>query len=71
MREHRDAWRIRDRALEIHVQPDPSKSEIDIPVTIGNRPPGQYEQANLVRYYDDSHVHCARFSNFRIARLDR
>lgn len=36
--------------------PDVGQGELEISVTIENRPTAQYEQADLVWYYDDSHM---------------
>jgi regulation of enolase protein 1 (concanavalin A-like superfamily) len=75
VREHRDAWRVTARGLEVRVEPgnmwgkandarnilvraapDPAQGEIEITVTVENRPTAQYEQVDLVWYYDDSHM---------------
>lgn len=74
IREHREAWRIRDKALEVRVEPGnmwggannaknvlvrpaPAASgTIEASVQVENRPTEQYEQVNLVWYYDDSHM---------------
>jgi regulation of enolase protein 1 (concanavalin A-like superfamily) len=75
VREHREAWRVTDRGLEVRIEPgnmwgpandarnvlvrpapDPGEGEIDVSVTMRNRPTGQYEQVDLVWYYDDSHM---------------
>lgn len=36
--------------------PDPTVSDVEVQVTLGNRPTGQYEQVDLVWYYDDGHM---------------
>jgi len=75
-RENPAAWRIRDDALEIRIEPGnmwgPANDarnvlvrrlegisltqEIRVSVTVSNKPTGQYEQVDLVWYYDDSHM---------------
>jgi regulation of enolase protein 1 (concanavalin A-like superfamily) len=75
VREHREAWRVSARGLEVRVEPgnmwgrandarnvllrpapDLSAGPVDISVTVENRPSAQYEQVDLVWYYDDSHM---------------
>jgi regulation of enolase protein 1 (concanavalin A-like superfamily) len=75
VREHRDAWRVSARGLEVRVEPgnmwgkandarnilvraapDPGPGEIEITAIVENRPTAQYEQVDLVWYYDDSHM---------------
>jgi regulation of enolase protein 1 (concanavalin A-like superfamily) len=75
VREHREAWRVSERGLEVRAEPgnmwgnannaknvlvrfvpDAAQGEIEIAVTFENRPTAQYEQADLVWYYDDSHM---------------
>ena len=75
VREHREAWRVSERGLEVRVEPgnmwgnsnnaknvlvrpapDVAQGEVEIMVTFENRPTAQYEQADLVWYYDDSHM---------------
>ncbi|MCC6153325.1 MAG: hypothetical protein IT367_06180 [Candidatus Hydrogenedentes bacterium] len=75
VREDSAAWRARDNALEIKVQPgnmwgdkNDAKNVLvrDLPkmdsgaltaeVIVENRPTNQYEQVNLVWYYDDSNM---------------
>ena len=74
VREHRQAWRVMDRGLEVRIEPGnmwgPSNDaknvlvrpapdrfqEIEVSVTVENRPTEQYEQVDLVWYYDDSHM---------------
>ncbi|GEM_PF-307179 len=74
-REHREAWRITPRGLEIQIEPGnmwgpandaknillhplPGKRdlELEISVRFEHRPTEQYEQTDLVWYYDDSHM---------------
>ena len=75
VREHPGAWRLRDRALEIRVEPgnmwgsqndarnvlvraapDAAQDEIQVSVTFENKPTNQYEQVDLVWYYDDCNM---------------
>lgn len=75
VREHREAWRVSDRGLEVRIEPgnmwgkandaknvlvrtapDVAPEGIEITATIENRPTSQYEQTDLVWYYDDSHM---------------
>ena len=75
VREHRDAWRARERGLEVRIEPgnmwgpqndarnllvrpapDTTTHEIEVDVTFENRPTNQYEQVDLVWYYDDSNM---------------
>lgn len=75
VREHREAWRVTDRGLEVRIEPGnmwgkannarnvlvrpvpaPGTNTIEVSVTVENRPTAQYEQADLVWYYDDSHM---------------
>lgn len=51
-------WGNANNAKNVLVRPapDPSKSGIEVSVTVENRPTEQYEQVNLVWYYDDSHM---------------
>lgn len=75
VRENPEAWRIRDRTLEVRVEPgnmwggsnnaknvlvrpapDAAGGTIEASVQVENRPTEQYEQVNLVWYYDDSHM---------------
>jgi hypothetical protein len=68
VREHRDAWRVSPRGLEVRVEPGNMwgkannaknvlvRPEITITVRVENRPTAQYEQVDLVWYYDDSHM---------------
>jgi regulation of enolase protein 1 (concanavalin A-like superfamily) len=75
IREHREAWRLTDRGLQVRVEPgnmwgpqndarnllvrpapQPGESTIEISVAVENKPTHQYEQVDLVWYYDDSHM---------------
>ncbi len=51
-------WGPANNAKNVLVRPLPAgtNSAIEIAVTVENRPTEQYEQANLVWYYDDSHM---------------
>jgi regulation of enolase protein 1 (concanavalin A-like superfamily) len=40
----------------VRVAPNAATNEIEITVTVENRPTAQYEQVDLVWYYDDSHM---------------
>ena len=42
--------------LLVRPAPETSKGEIEVSVNVENRPTEQYEQADLVWYYDDSHM---------------
>jgi len=75
VREHREAWRVSERGLEVRIEPgnmwgnvndaknvlvrpapDAAKDEVEITVTVENHPTSQYEQVDLVWYYDDGHM---------------
>ncbi len=75
VREHREAWRVTERGLEVRIEPgnmwgpandarnllvraapDIFQNEIEISVNVENQPTGQYEQVDLVWYYDDGHM---------------
>ncbi|MBI2950119.1 MAG: hypothetical protein HYY23_20995 [Verrucomicrobia bacterium] len=75
VREHREAWRVSPRGLEVRMEPgnmwgpannaknvlvraapDTAKGEIEVSVYVENHPTEQYEQVDLVWYYDDSHM---------------
>ncbi len=75
VREHREAWRVSERGLEVRIEPgnmwgnandaknvlvrpvpNAATNEIETTVTVENRPTAQYEQVDLVWYYDDSHM---------------
>lgn len=75
VREHREAWRVTDRSLEVRIEPgnmwgpqnnarnvlvrpapDTTNAEIEISVRVENSPTNQYEQTDLVWYYDDSNM---------------
>lgn len=51
-------WGPPNNAVNVLVRPLPNftNSTLEIAVTIENRPTEQYEQADLVWYYDDSHM---------------
>lgn len=51
-------WGTANNATNVLTRPlsNLTNSEIEISVTIENRPTEQYEQADLVWYYDDSHM---------------
>jgi len=40
----------------VRAAPDPTKGDVEISVTVSNRPSGQYEQVDLVWFYDDSNM---------------
>ncbi|MBI5687938.1 MAG: hypothetical protein HZC54_22940 [Verrucomicrobia bacterium] len=40
----------------VRPAPDTVQGEVEVAVSIANRPTHQYEQANLAWYYDDSHM---------------
>jgi regulation of enolase protein 1 (concanavalin A-like superfamily) len=44
------------RNVLVRPAPDPSSLEVRVSVTVSNRPTEQYEQVDLVWYYDDSHM---------------
>ncbi len=44
------------RNVLVRAAPDPARQEVVVSVTLTNRPTGQYEQVDLVWYYDDSHM---------------
>jgi regulation of enolase protein 1 (concanavalin A-like superfamily) len=44
------------RNLLVRPAPDPAQGEFAISATVENRPTAQYEQVDLVWYYDDSHM---------------
>jgi regulation of enolase protein 1 (concanavalin A-like superfamily) len=75
IREHREAWRVGDRSLEVRIEPgnmwgpqnnaknvlvrpapSPAQGEIEVSVNVENKPTSQYEQVDLVWYYDDSNM---------------
>jgi regulation of enolase protein 1 (concanavalin A-like superfamily) len=51
-------WGPANNARNVFVRPapDPAREEIEISVTVENRPTEQYEQVDLVWYYDDSRM---------------
>jgi len=50
-------WGSSNNAKNVLVRPvpDPAKQPLEIYVTVSNQPTEQYEQVDLVWYYDDSH----------------
>jgi regulation of enolase protein 1 (concanavalin A-like superfamily) len=50
-------WGPSNNAKNVLVRPvpDPAKQPLEISVTVSNKPTEQYEQVDLVWYYDDSH----------------
>ena len=50
-------WGPSNNAKNVLVRPvpDPATQPLEIAVTVSNKPDGQYEQVDLVWYYDDSH----------------
>ncbi len=75
IREEASAWRLRDGALEIRIQPgnmwgpensgknvlvrslpNPENRQLVISMIVEHKPTHQYEQADLVCYFDDSHM---------------
>ena len=75
VREHREAWRVTDRGLEVRIEPgnmwgpqnnarnvlvrpapEATNAEIEVSVSVENSPTSQYEQTDLVWYYDDSNM---------------
>jgi len=44
------------RNVLVRAAPDPSQQEVVVSVTLSNRPTEQWEQVDLVWYYDDSHM---------------
>jgi hypothetical protein len=51
-------WGPANNAKNVLVRavPDPAKEPVEVAVTVSNRPTEQYEQVDLVWYYDDSHM---------------
>jgi len=51
-------WGPPNNAKNVLVRPapDPAKSGIEVSVNVTNQPTSQYEQVDLVWYYDDSHM---------------
>jgi len=51
-------WGPANNAKNVLVRnaPDPAPAQLEITVTVTNQPTAQYEQVNLVWYYDDSHM---------------
>lgn len=75
VREHREAWRVTERGLEVRIEPgnmwgpqndarnllvrpapEPGPAELEVSVAVENNPTKQYEQVDLVWYYDDSNM---------------
>lgn len=75
VREHREAWRVTARGLEVRIEPGnmwgpandaknvlvhplpvAANDAIEISAGIEHHPTGQYEQVDLVWYYDDGHM---------------
>ena len=75
VREHREAWRVTERGLEVRIEPgnmwgpandaknvlvraapDATANDIEVSVSVENKPTEQYEQSDLVWYYDDRHM---------------
>ena len=44
------------RNLLVHPAPEATDSEIEVSVSVENKPTSQYEQVDLVWYYDDSNM---------------
>jgi regulation of enolase protein 1 (concanavalin A-like superfamily) len=44
------------RNVLVRLAPDPSRQEVIVSVTLTNQPTEQYEQVDLVWYYDDGHM---------------
>jgi len=51
-------WGSQNNAKNLLVRPVPTRTnaEIELAVTVENKPTNQYEQVNLVWYYNDSHM---------------
>ena len=51
-------WGSANNAKNVLVRaaPDPAAGPLEVAVTVENRPTAQYEQVDLVWYYDDSHM---------------
>ncbi len=51
-------WGPANNARNVLVRnvPDPAQGQLEISVTVTNQPTAQYEQVDLVWYYDDSHM---------------
>ncbi len=72
LREHPGAWRVSERGLEVRIEPGnmwgpqndarnvlvrPAPAmALEVTVEIENKPTHQYEQVDLVWFYDDSHM---------------
>ena len=46
------------RNLLVRLAPDAATNEIEVFVTVENHPTNQYEQVDLVWYYDDIEIRC-------------
>lgn len=44
------------RNVLLRDAPDPAGAQVEVSVTVSHKPESQYEQADLVWYYDDSHM---------------
>lgn len=51
-------WGPANNATNVLVRPvpDPAARPVEVSVTVSNKPAGQYEQVDLVWYYDDGHM---------------
>lgn len=51
-------WGRANNAKNVLVRPvpDPATQRVEVAVTVSNKPTGQYEQVDLVWYYDDAHM---------------
>jgi regulation of enolase protein 1 (concanavalin A-like superfamily) len=49
-------WGTANNAKNVLVRPAPAQEPIEISVNVTNQPTAQYEQVDLVWYYDDSHM---------------
>jgi regulation of enolase protein 1 (concanavalin A-like superfamily) len=51
-------WGPANNAKNVLVRtvPDPAKAELEVSVSVTNQPAAQFEQVDLVWYYDDSHM---------------
>lgn len=51
-------WGAGNNAKNVLVRgvPDPANGELEVSVSVTNQPTAQYEQVDLVWYYDDSHM---------------
>src|SRR5687767_725192 len=53
-----NTWGAANDAKNVLVRaiPDPASGAVEVSVTVSNRPGNQYEQIDLVWYYDDGHM---------------